>query len=149
LWLLTTTPARILQLDEDTGQVTRAIDLRPPFARRPSSADTRWVAHGSGALWATLPSYDAVARVDTTTGTVRYFDVPYGAPSGIAVGGGFAWVATDHAVLQLDEKTGNLRAAAIVPSALRSGPMSISFGNAAVWLANYDRGTLTRFRYVR
>jgi hypothetical protein len=141
VWVLSSRPARILELDDETLRLERAIDLSR------SRGDAWWLAGGSGSLWATLPSADVVARVDTGTGAVRYINVPYGTPSGIAVGAGFAWVATEHAVLQLDETSGALRAAAIVPSA--HGVMSISFGNAAVWLTNYDRGTLTRLEYVR
>jgi hypothetical protein len=144
LWLLTTQPARVLELDDATLSVKRTIDLHPLFARGRSSADTRWLTLADGALWATLPSYGAVARVDTSSGDVRYFRVPYGTPSGIAVGAGFAWVATDHTVLQLDEKTGALRAAAIIPSASRTGVMPIAFGYAAAWVTNYDRGTISR-----
>jgi streptogramin lyase len=144
LWMLSTNPDRIVELDDQTLQMKRSIDLRPPFAHRPSSVDTGSLAGGEQGLWAVLPGYRAIALVDTTTGTVRYYHVPYGTPSSLAVGAGFLWVATNHAVLQFDEKTVSLKAAAIVPSAPRTGIMSIAFGYAAAWVANYDRGTLAR-----
>jgi hypothetical protein len=48
--------------------------------------------------------------------------------------------------LLLDETTGALEAGTLVPSASRTGFVSIVFGNAAAWFTNYDRGTLTRVR---
>jgi streptogramin lyase len=146
LWLLTTRPSRVLELDPDTAAVKRTIDLLPPFALRRSLIETWWLAAADGALWATLPNHGAVARIDTTTGAVRYIRTPYGEPFGVAAGAGAAWVATDRAVLQLDQTTGALKAAVLVPAADRTGFVSIAYGYGAAWLTNYDRGTLSRLR---
>lgn len=143
LWLLTTQPSQIIELDGDTGAVRRTIPLNPPFPRRRSLIDTWWLVGGQG-LWATLPNNGAVARIDTISGNVQYFRIRYGEPFGIGVGAGHAWVATDRAVLELDGITGALQAAALVPTANRTGFVSIAFGYGAAWLTNYDRGTLTR-----
>jgi hypothetical protein len=144
LWLLTTQPARVLALDPTTAAVKRTIDLPLPFARRASLVDAWRLTFAGGALWATLPSSGRVARIDLTTGAIRYIRIPYGVPFGIT-GAGSVWVATDHAVVQLDERTGALQAAALVPAANRTGIVSIVFGYASLWLTNYDRGTLTTF----
>jgi virginiamycin B lyase len=146
LWLLTTQPARVLELDTATGAVRRAIDLRPPFAPRRSLIDTWWLVFGGDAVWATLPNHGAVARVDTRSGDVRYIRIPYGDPFGVSMGAGSVWVATDRAVLELDPTTGTLQAAALLPRADRTGFVSVVFGYAAVWVTNYDRGTLTELR---
>jgi len=146
LWLLTSGPARVLELDPTTGAVKRTIALTPPFAPRRSLIDTWWLAAGSQAVWATLPNNRGVARIDTTSGQVRYIPIPYGDPFGIAVGAGSAWVATDRAVLQLNEQTGALQGALLVPRASRTGFVSIAYGYGALWFTNYDRGTLTRLR---
>ena len=146
LWLLTTNPSRVLELDPDTGAVKRTIALTPPFALRRALIGTWWLAAGSGAVWATLPNNGAVARVDTTTGTVQYFRTPYGDPFGIAVGAGSAWVATDRSVLQLDESTGALKGATLVPPPTRTAFVSIAYGYGAAWFTSYDRGTVTRIR---
>jgi hypothetical protein len=141
LWLLTTQPSRVLDLDPGSGAVRRTIGLVPPFPARRSLIDTWWLAAGS-ALWATLPNNGAVARINPATGFVRYIRIPYGNPFGVAVGAGSAWVATDRAVLQLDEQTGELKAATLIPRADRTGFVSIAYGYGAAWLTNYDRGTL-------
>jgi streptogramin lyase len=85
-----------------------------------------------------------VARLDLATHAVRYARVPYGRPFGVAVGGGSAWVATDHGVVRFDEATARPSGAAILPAASRSGFASIAYGDGAAWFTNYDRGTLTR-----
>jgi streptogramin lyase len=146
LWLLTTRPAQVLQVDPETGALRRTIDLRPPFPLRRSLIDTWSLTFAGDAVWATLPNHGAVARVDSITGDVRYIRIPYGNPFGIAVGAGGLWVATDRAVLLLNRSTGSLQAAVLVPSASRTGFVSIATGYGATWLTNYDRGTLMRLR---
>jgi virginiamycin B lyase len=144
LWLLTTGPATLLQLDPATGAVRRTIQLRPRFAPRRSFIESWSLAFGDGAVWATLPNHDAVARVDAATGTVRYVQLRQGRPFGVAVGGGSAWVATDRAVVRLDGTTAAVAGASALPLADRSGFASVAYGDGAAWVTNYDRGTLVR-----
>lgn len=144
LWLLTSAPSRILEVDPATGAVRRTVDLNPPFAPRYSVIDTWWLAYGDGAVWATLPNAGAVARLDPAGGNVVYARTPYGRPFGVAVGGGSAWVATDHGVLRLDGVTGKPTGVALLPVADRSGFVSIAYADGSAWFTNYDRGTLTR-----
>jgi streptogramin lyase len=144
LWLLTTQPSRVLELDPATGAVRRSIDLQPPSTRRHSVVDTWWLASAGGAVWATLPNYDTVVRIDPATGEARYVRIAYGVPFGIAAfAGGSVLVATDHALLRLDGTTGAMQAAASIPRASRTGFVSLAFGFGSAWLTNYDRGTLT------
>lgn len=143
LWVLSLAPARILQVDPVSGAVRATFPLKPPFPSTSSLIDAWWLAYGDGAVWATLPNYGAVARLDTGTHVLRYARTPYGRPFGVAVGGGSAWVATDHGVLRLDSSTGHPTGVALLPSASRSGFASIAFGDGSAWFTNYDRGTLT------
>jgi streptogramin lyase len=124
--------------------VRRSIDLSPPFAPAYSVIETWWLAYGGGAVWATLPNYGAVARLDTASGTVAYSRIPYGRPFGVTAGGGSAWVATDHGVVRLDGVTAKPTGVALLPTADASGFASISYADGAAWYTNYDRGTLTR-----
>lgn len=144
LWVLGLTPARILEVDPASGAVRATFPLKPPFTQAYSLIETWWLTYGDGAVWATLPNYGAVARLDTGTHALLYARTPYGRPFGVAVGGGSAWVATDHGVLRVDESTGHPTGVAILPTANVSGFASIAFGDGAAWLTNYDRGTLTR-----
>jgi streptogramin lyase len=143
LWLLSLAPARILEVDLTSGAIRAAFPLEPPFPSSSGLIEAWWLAYGDGAVWATLPNYGAVARLDTATHALRYARTPYGRPFGVAVGGGSTWVATDHGVLRLDESTGRPSGVALLPAANRSGFASIVFGDGSAWFANYDRGTLT------
>jgi streptogramin lyase len=144
LWLLSLGPARILEIDPASGGLLATFALRPPFGRSSSLIDAWWLAYGDGAVWATLPNYGAVARLDVATHALRYVRMPYGQPFGVTVGGGSTWVATDHGVVRLDSATGRPTGVALLPAANRSGFASIAFGAGAAWFTNYDRGTLTR-----
>jgi streptogramin lyase len=144
LWLLTTQPSRILEVDPATGAIRRTVDLNAPFAPAYSVIETWWLAYGDGAVWATLPNAGAVARVDAATGNVVYARTPYGRPFGVAVGGGSAWVATDHGVLKFDGVSGRPTGVALLPTADKSGFVSIAYAEGSAWFTNYDRGTLTR-----
>jgi streptogramin lyase len=144
LWVLSLSPARILEVDPASGAVRAAFPLKPPFPATYSLIEAWSLAFGDGAVWVTLPNYGAVARLDTATHAIRYARTPYGRPFGVAVGGGAAWVATDHGVLRLDGATAKTTGVALLPPASRSGFASIAFGGGAAWYTNYDRGTLTR-----
>jgi len=144
LWVLSLNPARILQVDPASGAVQATFPLKPPFPAAYSVVAAWWLAFGDGAVWATLPNYGAVARLDTATHALRYARTPHGRPFGVTVGGGSAWVATDHGVLRLDSSTAQPTGVALLPAATRSGFTSIAFGDGAAWFTNYDRGTLTR-----
>jgi streptogramin lyase len=144
LWVLGLSPARILEIDPASGAVRAAFPLSPRLDSSHSLIDAWWLAYGDGAVWATLPNYGAVARLDTGTHAVTYARTPYGRPFGVAVGDGSAWVATDHGVLRLDEATGRPTGVAFLPAANLSGFASISFDGGSAWFTNYDRGTLTR-----
>lgn len=144
LWLLTVSPARVLEVDVTSGRALRSTPLLAPFPLAGSLIEAWWLAYGEGAFWATLPNTHGVARVDAASGTVRYFSIRQGQPFGVAVGGGSAWVATDRAVVRLDAATGRALGASPLPPADRSGFVSIAYGDGAAWLTNYDRGTLVR-----
>jgi streptogramin lyase len=144
LWVLSLDPARILEVDPASGAVLGTFPLKAPFAPSYSVVEAWWLSFGDGAVWATLPNYGAVARLDVATHAVSYTRIPYGRPFGIAVGGGAAWVASDHGVVRLDSATGRPTGAAILPAAGKSGFVSIAYGDGAAWFTNYDRGTLTR-----
>lgn len=144
LWVLSTLPPRILEVDPASGAVRASFTLRPPFPEVYSVIDTWSLAVGDGAVWAALPNNGAVARLDVRTHALRYVRTPYGRPFGVSVGDGSAWVATDHGVLRLDGSTGKPTGVALLPAAEGSGFASIAFADGAAWFANYDRGTLTK-----
>jgi streptogramin lyase len=144
LWLLSINPSRVQQLDPASGAVRRTIPINPTLRRRGALIDAWWLTYGEGAVWATLPNYDTVARVDAATGGVQYIHLDQGQPFGIAVGGGSARVATDRAVVRLDGATGKPIAASSLPRTQSTGFVSVGYGDGAAWVTNFDRGTLVR-----
>lgn len=143
LWLLSANPLAAEELDPATGAVLRTISLQPSFLRARTLVASWWLAFGDGAVWATLPNYDAVARIDVATSSVRFARLNDGGPFGVVVGGGSTWVATDHAVLPLDEASGALLGRVKIPCVF-SAFVSLAYGDGAAWLANYDTGTVQR-----
>lgn len=143
VWVSSVQPARILRIDPDTGTVRQTIPLKPPFPQERSLVETWWVSYGDGAAWTTLPNHQGIARVDAASGAVRYVRLAEGSPFGVAVGGGAAWIATDHAVWKLDGASGEPQAASLIPQT-RSSFVSIVYADGAAWLSTYDPGTLTR-----
>jgi streptogramin lyase len=144
VWLLSDQPARIFRLDPETGAMQQTIPLTIPFPQRRTVVETWWLAHGEGAVWATLANNRGAARVDGATGAVRYADVPFGDPFGVAVGGGSVWVAANRAVWKLDATTGAPQAASLIPPAGGFGFVSIAYAEGAAWLTTYNPGTLRR-----
>ena len=142
VWLLSANPNELVRVDPLTGSTVGTIAIKPPFGLRHALIDTWWLAYGDGAVWATLPNYDAVARVDAISGAVQYAQIRYGAPFGVAVGGGAAWVAAARGVVRFDSVTAAPLGAVSLPAASKSGFVSIAFGDGAAWATNYDRGTL-------
>jgi streptogramin lyase len=124
--------------------VLQTIPLEIPFPQRRALVETWWLAHGEGALWATLANNGGVARIDAATGGTRPVAIPYGDPFGVAVGGGGVWVATNRAVWKLDAATGQPQAASLLPASGGSGFVSIAYADGFAWLTSYGDGTLTR-----
>ena len=102
------------------------------------------LAYGDGAVWAVLPDYGAVARLDVATGALLYARTPYGRPFGVAVGGGSAGSRPTTACCVSTARRVSRRAPSLLPVADRSGFASIAYGDGAAWFTNYDRGTLTK-----
>lgn len=136
-WVLATRPAVALRLDPATGEVVQRIALDPPLPVVRRFIDAWWLAAGDSALWATLPTHDAVARIDPG-GDVSYFETHAGRPFCTAAGGGSAWAATDSALVRIDGEV-----LPMAPAAL-SGFAQCAWGEGAAWFVNYDRGELTR-----
>jgi peptide/nickel transport system substrate-binding protein len=84
---------------------------------------------------------DSVSRIDPKT-NVSVQTVPVGSgPAGVAVGGGFAWVANglDGTVSRIDQRD---RVVQEIP--VGSQPAAVAFGEGSVWVANSGDRTVMR-----
>lgn len=141
LWVLATRPARALELDPSNGDVLRTFDLEPPFEVARRFIDAWWLAAGDGAVWGTNPTHDAITRIGAD-GSVSYVATGAGRPFCVAAGGGAAWIATDTALVRVDN--GAPSATAPMTPANVSGFAQCAWGEGAAWYVNYDRGELSR-----
>jgi DNA-binding beta-propeller fold protein YncE len=108
------------------------------------------IALGLGAVWV-ADLTEVVARVSPRTSTPTGPPVRGPYPSSLAVGYGSVWVAgadeggTHPALWRIDAQT--LQVTQTIPLGKRRLPgpaLGLATGDGAVWLADYDRGTLLR-----
>ncbi|MDP9344024.1 MAG: hypothetical protein M3Q23_18415 [Actinomycetota bacterium] len=153
VWVTNTSPPSVDRVDPTTREVT----------------DTRFtglVAAGYGSLWAvssgTSPSSSFVVRVDPMTGeSIATVRVPRAEAA--AVGAGGVWVLAgprsssptlfhpiEHttALWEIDPSTNRIVGHPILFEALQPIAISATAGDRAVWVADYDGGTVTRFDVV-
>ena len=146
LWVTNSSPSSVVRVDPSTGTVS-TMDF------------TGRLAAGYGSLWAT--SDDSVVRADPKSGrptaTVR---IPRA--EAVAAGEGRVWVLASAksssptlfypvkntaALWEIDPMNNR-----IVGRPLRLGalqPLALAVGGGAVWVADYDSGSVTRFDLVR
>ena len=146
LWVTNSSPSSVVRVDPSTGSVS-------------TMGFTGRVAAGSGSLWAS--SDDSVVRVDPKTGrptaTVR---VPRAQT--VAVGQGRVWVLASAksssptlfypvkntaALWEIDPMNNRIVGKPLRLAALQ--PLALAVGGRAVWVADYDSGTITRLDLVR
>ena len=91
-----------------------------------------------------MPNQDAVSRIDPTTNTVEQTIAVGNGPTGIAVGGGFVWVANslDGTVWQIDPQTNGGQV--VDKIAVGNGPTGVAYGLGGVWVANSVDRTVVR-----
>jgi DNA-binding beta-propeller fold protein YncE len=89
------------------------------------------IVAGAGAVWVVNEDNGTVVRVDPVQEVVsRTYDVG-GTPTGLAVGDGVVWVASDAGnVARIDPKSGEVKSLG-----LGGVPRSVSFGAGGVWIS--------------
>lgn len=146
LWVSNSSPSSVVRVNPSTGTVS-------------TMGFTGRVAAGYGSLWAT--SDDSVVRADPKTGhptaTIR---VPRA--QAVAVGQGRVWVLASAksssptlfypvkktaALWEIDPINNGIVGRPLRLDALQ--PLALAVGGRAVWVADYDSGTITRFDLVR
>jgi streptogramin lyase len=146
LWVTNSSPSSVVRVDPSTGTVS-------------TMGFTGRLVAGYGSLWAS--SDDAVVRVDPETGRpTAALRVPRA--QAVAVGQGRVWVlasakssspALFHpvkntaALWEIDPMNNRIVGRPLRLDALQ--PLALAVGGTAVWVADYDSGTITRFDLVR
>ena len=146
LWITNSSPSSVVRVDPSTGTVS-------------TMGFTGRLAAGYGSLWAS--SDDSVVRVDPKTGrptaTLR---VPRA--QAVAVGEGRVWVLASAksssatlfypvkntaALWEIDPMNNRIVGKPLRLAALQ--PLALAVGGGALWVADYNSGTITRFDLVR
>ena len=136
VWAAYGFPKRIARIDPDSAKVTFSAPLRQDC---PCDA---LLAAGDGKLWAVGGDGAHIYRLDPDTGeTIATGRLHHGSVTGVAVAGGYLWVAMreDGGVWKIDD-TGS----SIDKVATGRGPESVAAADGAVWVANADDATVTR-----
>ena len=124
VWVLSNRPSELTRVDPGSGRAAEPVRL--------GGRETSHVAYGGGALWATLPDTDDVARVDEQTRDVALTAVGRG-PAGIAVLGDDVWVANrrESTLSRLDLASGRTnRKPLVVPA----NPFAVAAGDGLLWV---------------
>jgi YVTN family beta-propeller protein len=135
---------RLLKIDPASGTIVAGLGQTGPFH------GVFDVAIGVGAVWI-ADSSEVVVRISAVTATPTGKPVRAVYPGSLAVGYGSVWVAgADQggghpAVWRIDPQT--LQVTQSIPlgkSRLPGAYFGLATGDGAVWLTDYDRGTLLR-----
>ena len=145
LWVTNTSPPSVVRVDPASGEV-RTVPI------------TGQVAVGYGSLWAA--SDDQVVRADPETGQpIETFRIPRAVA--VAATDGPVWVLAlpesssptlfypikgTAAVWEIDPADNHIVAQPVLIDDLQ--PIAIAAGEGAVWVADYDSATVTRFGFV-
>lgn len=145
VWVATADPpdganGGISRIDPRTNEVVRTI-LVPNLPE--------FVVAGAGAVWATSNN-GTIAEVDPRTNQlVSTIRVTEGGRTTVAVGGAAVWASEitgpgeDAVVVRIDPETAEIQGEPIVAG---QSPLGMAFGAKALWVANYDDGTVTRYQ---
>lgn len=108
-----------------------------------------FVANGAGALWVTSNN-GTISEVDPRSNrVVETIRITEGGRTTVTVGGGSVWAAeitgpgAEASVVRIDPQT-----AQVIGDPIDAGrnPLGLAFGAGALWVANYDDGTVTRYQ---
>jgi ABC-type transport system substrate-binding protein/class 3 adenylate cyclase/tRNA A-37 threonylcarbamoyl transferase component Bud32/streptogramin lyase len=136
VWAAYGFPKRIARIDPDSAKVTFSAPLR-----QDCPCDVL-LAAGDGKLWAVGGDGAHIYRLDPDTGkTIATGRLHHGSVTGVAVAGGYLWVAMreDGGVWKIDDS-----GSSIDKVATGRGPESVAAADGAVWVANADDATVTR-----
>jgi len=138
IWVTRADGAEVTVVNADTGEISATVRSGPK---------PRFLTSGAGALWTLNQGDGSLTRIDTQTRRVME-TTALGTPGqggDITFGGGMVW--TTIAKTPLTVVDGNTGLALCQWTG--SGGDSLGIGHGAIWLTNYDAGTISRFEMDR
>lgn len=148
LWALNWGNSTLMRIDPHSNAITARIKVKPTNACPPTPDTCGSVAAGNDAVWVSLRTDNAVARVDPNSNEVTTL-IPVGVePDGIATSPGAVWVANHGApsVSRIDPATNEVVATISVGplAACCSDHMAVTAGARSVWVTVPNGGTVVR-----
>jgi DNA-binding beta-propeller fold protein YncE len=133
IWVTRADGAEVTVVDAATGKIS---------ARLRSGPGPRFLTSGAGAVWTLDQGDGSLTRIDTKTRRVTQ-TIALGTPGhggDIKFGGGMVWTTMSRVPLTVvDGNTGIVLCQWIGP-----GGDSLGVGHGAIWLTNYEAGTISR-----
>lgn len=133
IWVTRADGAEVTAVNADTGNV---------LATLPSGPKPRFLTAGAGSVWTLNQKDGSLTRIDAQTRRVVQ-TTPLGTPGhggDITFGGGMVWTTVAKTPLTVvDGNTGLALCQWTGP-----GGDSLGVGHGAIWLTNYDAGTISR-----
>jgi DNA-binding beta-propeller fold protein YncE len=133
IWVTRAEGAEVTVVDALTGNIS---------ARVRSGPNPRFLTSGAGAVWTLNQGDGSLTRIDMKTRRVIQ-TIALGTPGhggDIKFGGGMVWTSVSKVPLTVvDGKTGRVLCQWTGP-----GGDALGIGHGAIWLTNYDGGTISR-----
>jgi DNA-binding beta-propeller fold protein YncE len=137
-WVAGAREGTVRRIDARTNRVTAVI---PVIEGIP--AELSAIAVGAGAVWVTGARESALIRIDPGTNRVDA-RIPLGVSAAgaraVAASEEAVWVAAEGALLRIDPGTNEVTARV----ALGPSPSALAVGEGAVWVTDFQEGTLRR-----
>jgi ABC-type transport system substrate-binding protein/class 3 adenylate cyclase/tRNA A-37 threonylcarbamoyl transferase component Bud32 len=131
------------------NQTIGKLDFKTRTVRKPLISfgiNIGWAAAGAGYLWVEDENTPTLIRIHPRYGTKTQFhlradqgQIDTTAPQGLAVCGGWVWVATANQVFKVNPGTGATKDTIAVP-----GGTEVDCGNGAVWVTSAGYGTIKK-----
>jgi virginiamycin B lyase len=133
VWVTRADGAEVTVVNAETGELSATIQSGPK---------PRFLTAGGGAVWTLNQGDGTLTRIDVQTRKVTR-TIALGTPGhggDISFGGGMVWTSMDKVPLTMvDGETGLLVCQWTGP-----GGDALSIGHGAIWLTNYNAGTISR-----
>jgi hypothetical protein len=133
IWVTSFETGTVTRLDPRTARPTRVLRVGGYPTGIAACGGRVWVGHGRDATW--------VTAIDPRSGSMRRFDVVVPSPRWPRCIAGQVWVTTPTALLQVDSRSGQLRAHVELGGTLAEAAAA---GDSTIWVTDKERSRVHR-----
>ena len=133
IWLTRADGKEVTSIDAVTGKVLASV---------PTDAGPRFLTSGGGAVWTLNQSRGSLTRVDPDANKSETFPLGMSGHGGdVAFANSMVWITLRRIPLAAVDAVNNR----MVCEWIGDGGDSLRIGHGAIWLTDYDGGTITRY----